>query len=425
MNQKLLASAICAGLLMAGSAYAQDNTAPSQPSQPSQSRTAKVKPAKKASSEEKKTTNLQAVSVSGSLLKRPEYETTSPVQVINIKNSLETGAFDTADLLQQSAVASGSTQINGQFSGFLVNGGTGVKPIDLRGLGANRTLVLLDGQRPGPSGTRGAVGAFDLNVVPEVILGRIEIVKDGSSSIYGSDAISGVVNLITKKRIDGVQVRGSLSVPQDGGGEQASVSVGTGWNFKNGHAMVAAQVQQQFPLAYKDRSFLNCNKDRVFGTDGQRIDRTDRSAIAGTPLAGCENLYADTIISYYNSRIRYVPGATSGPFAGYHPRPYPSPRYDDGNPNGAYYEDVQNFPFYGDSWAINKNRNASLYGSVSFNFGSVNWDTQFLYNHRETRTRGFRQFFPLVAGPAQPNGDNIYEPIMPYPSNDKINVDYA
>lgn len=369
---------------------------------------------------------FEAMTVTGSLLKRPEYQTTAPVQVINIDADFATGAFDTADLLQSTAVASGSTQINGQFSGYIVDGGTGVKPIDLRGLGANRTLVLLDGQRPGPAGTRGAVGSFDLNVIPSVILGRIEIVKDGSSSIYGSDAISGVVNLITRKRIDGVELNGSISVPQHGGGEQATASVGAGWNFDAGHMLVAAQVQEQRPLALKDRDFASCPQDLVWGKDGQRIDRADHSVTQGTALEGCDNLYANTIMDYADGfRTRYVPsrdGSTVGPFPGYHPRPYPTPTYDDGNPNGAYYEDQLNYPFTGDEWLINKNRNTSLYASAGLNLGAVNWDTSFLYNHRETNTQGFRQFFPYAI---YPGDGEIYRPIMPYPSNNKVEVDYS
>ncbi|MGB8634521.1 MAG: TonB-dependent receptor [Rhodanobacteraceae bacterium] len=375
--------------------------------------------------------NLGGMTVTGSLLKRPEYQTTAPVQVINLKADLATGAFDTADLLQTAAVASGATQINGQFSGYIVDGGTGVKPIDLRGLGANRTLVLLDGQRPGPAGTRGAVGSFDLNVVPSVILGRVEIVKDGSSSIYGSDAISGVVNLITRKRIDGVEMNASVAVPQHGGGQQTTASIGAGWNFDSGHVLVAGQVQKQSPLALGDRSFTSCPQDLVWGADGQRIDRADHSILQGTALAGCDNLYANTILRYADGyHTRYVPskdGSTDGPFTGYHPRPYPSTRYGDGNPDGAYYEDVLNFPFSGNEWLINKNQNSSLYASAGFNFGGVNWDSSLLFNHRETRTRGYRQFFPLVVsdgGPIQSDYSNLYLPIMPYPSNDKVDVDY-
>lgn len=419
MNRKLLASAICASLFVAGAAYA--HAAPAPAAQPQDQTTTD-----QSNDQNQNAKEMETITVTGSLLKRPEYETTAPVQVINVQADLAAGAFDTADLLQGTAVAAGSTQINGQFSGYLVDGGTGVKPIDLRGLGANRTLVLLDGQRPGPAGTRGAVGAFDLNVVPSVILGRVEIVKDGSSSIYGSDAISGVVNLISRKHIDGVEMNASVGVPQHGGGEQATASIGTGWNFDNGHAMVAAQIQKQFPLAIKDRNFLRCSQDMVWGEDGQRIDRADHSILEGTSLAGCDSLYANTIMRYADGfQTRYVPskdGSTVGPFKGYHPRPYPTTRYDDGNPDGAYYEDVNNFPFSGDEWVINKNRNASLYASTGLTFGTVNWDTQFLYNHRETNTQGFRQFFPYVLNP---DDGEIYSPIMPYTSNDEVKVDYS
>ncbi|MEO9077685.1 MAG: TonB-dependent receptor plug domain-containing protein, partial [Rhodanobacter sp.] len=137
---------------------------------------------------EQKVKQLQNVTVSGTLLKRPEYQTTSPVQIIDIQNNIAAGQFDTADFLMTTTAAAGSTQINGQFGGFIVEGGTGVQSVGLRGLGASRTLVLLDGRRPGPAGTRGQVGGFDLNVIPQVILSRIEVIKDGSSSLYGSDA---------------------------------------------------------------------------------------------------------------------------------------------------------------------------------------------------------------------------------------------
>ncbi len=222
--------------LQAAPAFAQE-PAPADQSE-TQAQTAADTDSKKA------TKDLDTVVVTGSLLKRPEYETTSPVQVISIDKSLSAGKFDTADFLQTSTVAASSTQINNQFGGFVVEGGTGVQTVSLRGLGANRTLVLLDGQRPGPAGTRGQVGAFDLNVIPRVILQRIEVVKDGSSSIYGSDALAGVVNLITRKSIDKPIMDFSMSVPQHGGGEQFSASFATGWNFNNGSITAAAQVDR-------------------------------------------------------------------------------------------------------------------------------------------------------------------------------------
>lgn len=401
--------------------FAQDQSPATDTSSPSTSTTTEAQQAKKTE-EKQKVKELGTVTVSGTLLKRPEYQTTSPVQVIDIKNNIAAGQFDTADFLMTSTAAAGTTQINGQFGGYLVNGGTGVQSVDLRGLGPNRTLVLLDGQRPGPAGTRGAVAAFDLNVIPQVILSRIEIIKDGSSSLYGSDAISGVVNLITKKRIDRPQLTFAASVPEHGGGEQYTASFATGWNFSAGSIVLAAQADKLEALPVGKRDFLNCTRDRVFGKDGKRIDRADQSILQGTSLAGCNNLYADTIINYNNSRIRYVPskdGSTTGPFPGFHPRPYPGKTY--ANSTQPYYEDVLNYPFYGSSDAISARQRETVYAASNFTFGDVNWDTQFLVNRRESKTHSYRQFFPVVLNPTD---GNYYEPIMPFPDNGKETVDY-
>ena len=96
--------------------------------------------------------------------------------------------------------------------------------MSLRGLGAERTLVLVNGRRAGPAGTRGAVASFDLNVLPSSIIQSVEILKSGASSIYGSDAIAGVVNLITRRNTDGIEFRGFVSVPEEGGGETYNVN---------------------------------------------------------------------------------------------------------------------------------------------------------------------------------------------------------
>ncbi|WP_434029115.1 TonB-dependent receptor domain-containing protein [[Pseudomonas] boreopolis] len=408
-----LAIAVVAAL-QAAPVMAQDQTDEAKNTAP--------KPAQGAESRQAK--DLDAVTVTGSLLKRPEYETTSPVQVISVDKSIAAGKFDVADFLQTSAVAAGSTQLNNQFGGFVVEGGTGVQTVSLRGLGANRTLILLDGQRPGPAGTRGQVGAFDLNVIPKVILQRIEIVKDGSSSIYGSDAVAGAVNLITRKSIDKPIMDYTMSVPQHGGGEQFSASFAAGKDFNNGSIVGAVQWDRLNALKFGDRDFLRCAEDRVWGKDGQRIDREDRSIIGDTKLGGCSsgNLYANTIIDYFNPSTRYVPspdGSTVGPFPGYRPRPYPSRTY--ANSPQAYYEDVLNFPFWDSAQVIDQRERISLYGASDFSFDSFNWKTQWLYNRRETKTHGYRQFFPVVYNEAD---DNYYEPIMPYPDDQKITVDY-
>jgi iron complex outermembrane receptor protein len=397
--------------LQAAPAFAQDQ--PTTGSQDDQ---------QTAQTTEQKVEELDKIIVTGSLLNKPEYETTSPIQVISIQKAKAAGQFDTADFLQTSAAASGSTQINNQFGGFVVEGGTGVQTVSLRGLGANRNLVLLDGQRPGPAGTRGQVGAFDLNVIPQAILQRIEIVKDGSSSIYGSDAVSGVINLITRKNIDKTELEVYASSPQDGGGEQFSASIATGWNFDNGSIIAAAQWDKLNSLKHGDRDYFRCAEDLVYGTDGQRIDREDRSILAGTDLAGCNNLYANTIIRYFNPNVRYVPspdGSTIGPFPGYRPRPFPARNY--ANSPQAYYEDVLNFPFVDSADLVDQRDRISLYGATDFAFDKVNWKTQWLFNRRNTRHHDYRQFFPVVYNAAD---DDYYEPIMPFVDDTKVQVDY-
>ena len=108
---------------------------------------AKSEAAKKKEAAKADTPVLERVTVTGSLLKTLQYDSASPVQVITADISATIGQFDTAEMLQKSSVASGSTQINHQFAGFVIEGGTGVQTVSLRGIGAQRTLVLLDGRR--------------------------------------------------------------------------------------------------------------------------------------------------------------------------------------------------------------------------------------------------------------------------------------
>lgn len=370
----------------------------------------------------KETTELEKITVTGSLLRRVEFESTSPVQVITADTSVAVGLVDTAQFLQKSSVAAGSTQISHQFSGFVVEGGTGGQSLDLRGLGANRSLILLNGHRPGPAGTRGQVGAFDLNVIPSSVLQRAEIVKDGSSSIYGSDAIAGVVNLITRTNIDSPEISLTTHQTAEGGGAVYNMSAANGWNFDNGSIVLAGELYVHEPLRMGQRDYLKCSEDLIWGTDGQRIDREDRSILAGTDLAGCNNLYHNTVQDYSNPNYRLVPtrdGSTIGGLPGYRPRPFPTRTY--ANSDQAYYEDVLNLPAWNNVQLIDRQQRYSLFASSNFSFGSVNWTTEWLFNRRTTNTHRLRQFFPVVEGPT-PSGYSI--PIMPFSSNQEVTVDY-
>lgn len=372
---------------------------------------------------------LDRIQVTGSLLKREDFTSTSPMQVIDAETQFQAGQLTVADILQGTTVAAGTTQLNNQFNGFVVNGGTGVQTLDLRGLGDNRTLTLLNGRRPGGSGTRGAVNAVDLATIPTLAVTRFELVLDGSSSIYGSDAVAGVANIITRRSVDQTEINALAEVPLDSGGEFYQAGIITGVNFTNGAWTLSAEWNKREALTIGDRDFLSCTQDLVFDADtGARIDREDRSAIDDS-LRGCNQLYADTVLDFDNGG-RLIPtpdGRVIGPLDGYRPRE--NQRYD--SPGGqAYYEDILNFDFVDNEMAINELERVNIYSTLDYSFGNVDWDADFLYSNRQTTTENWRQFFPTVVtgGYAEPYPHpeliSAFIPVMPYPSNSEIDVDF-
>jgi iron complex outermembrane receptor protein len=382
--------------------------------------------------EEEDALELDRVVVTGSLLKREDFTSSAPMQVIDAETQFQAGQLSVADMLQNTTIAAGTTQLNTSFNGFVIEGGTGVQTINLRGLGASRTLTLLNGRRPGGSGTRGQVNALDLGMIPEVALQRAEILTGGNSSIYGSDAVAGVVNLITRRSVDRTEATAFTEIPIDGGGELYQASVITGFNTAKGAFTLSAQYSKREELTVGDRDFLNCFQDRVTDSTGARIDRIDASITAGTPLGGCNNLYANTVIDAFTG-LRYIPspdGVTIGPIPGYRPRT------NSGVAPDAFYEDVLNFDFLDSESARAELERMSIYATADYDFdfwGGVSWDMDFLYSNRQSAANGWRQFFPLIGSsrfrpyPNDPSYDNGFaasQPVYPYPSNSEQDVDF-
>lgn len=397
---------------------------------------------------------LDRITVTGSLLRRVEYDSISPVQVITAETNMAVGQVSTAEFLQKSSVAAGATQLNTTFGNFVTEGGVGAQSIDLRGLGANRTLVLLNGHRPGPAGTRGQVGAFDLNVIPASVVQRIEILKDGSSSTYGSDAVAGVVNLITRRNIDRpeISIQGRLPFLYDDGrnsrnfsdgGEVFNVSGATGFNFDTGSIVLAADYFKQHPLKWKARDYLRCPRALVRNANGDLIDRQDVSIHAGTDLDGCTPSWYSTVANAWT-------GEYLDPFRDADGNLYWAPEifsnYDPANPQlgQARTSNPGIFPGWGDGYAQQGLERYSLYGSSSFSFGGINWNTELLYNRRNSEQRSWRQFFPNiyaapVGSPQRASGyyyannpeyvntftpEGFSMPIIPFPSDTDVSVDF-
>jgi iron complex outermembrane recepter protein len=218
----------------------------------------------------------ERIVITGSRIRNDGFDRALPVDVISADSAVDQGIGDIGELLRNSTVAAGSPQVTAATStAFVQAGGQGTETLSLRGLGANRTLVLLNGRRAGPAGTRGEVSAFDLNVLPLSVIDRVEILKDGASSLYGSDAVAGVVNIITKKG-DGGNVDVSYSQPQDDGGELFRINGTYGAAFDRGSFRITADYKKQSELRKGDRDYFKCGERYIFDPNsGERVDPID------------------------------------------------------------------------------------------------------------------------------------------------------
>lgn len=187
--------------------------------------------------------------VTGSRIQRVDLDTASPVNVIS-QDEIGVRQPDTAEALLRDLPS-----VRPSFGPGVNNGGDGSSSVDLRGLGTNRTLVLVDGRRVVPFGLDGIT---DLNTIPVALLERVDIVTGGASSVYGADAVAGVVNFITKRNFEGVELSGSYGVTQRGDASQYRVDLLTGANFADGRGNVV------LGLGYSNRSALPVT-DRAIG----------------------------------------------------------------------------------------------------------------------------------------------------------------
>ncbi len=368
------------------------------------------------------TTQDEGLVVTGSRISGvTPFNSPDPISVIDPTLETKAGKSDIASMLQSSPIASGSTQITSAISSnFVTNGGPGAQNIDLRGLGPNRTLVLLNGRRAGPAGTRGGVSSFDLNVLPASIAQKIDILKTGASSIYGSDAVAGVVNIITKTDTDGLELVANVSAPFDSGGEQYRLSAIWGKTFERGHVLFAADYTHTNELRRGDRDYLACPEAYTFRPDGSRADLID-------PRTGnykCEDLRWGHVWTYNLIDNLQLDGP-GGPNTGVNTSPngetvllqyqypgetlgipaYGAPAYagDIGVPAGWYptgYSTaalaVQNayHPFVEEQSIIPKTDIYTAYLEGSYEVSdAVEVFGEFLWNRRETYQNGWRQFW--------------------------------
>lgn len=196
--------------------------------------------------------------VTGSRIRRDEFSTVEPITVVTSEEITQGGFNSAADALQSSEVTAGAGQINNFYGGFVTAGGTGANTLGLRNLGPARTLIMLNGRRLAPAGTRGNVLAADLNVLPTAIIDRIEVLKAGASSVYGSDAVAGVVNIITDAKVRGLTIDAQVNVPEVGAGVDRRVAATFGFGTDRLNIIGSLEYRKRDALRLNDVDFTSC-----------------------------------------------------------------------------------------------------------------------------------------------------------------------
>jgi iron complex outermembrane receptor protein len=199
----------------------------------------------------KNTGELLEIVVTGSRIRRKDETSLSPVFTMDLGDIESSGIVSIGALLQELPSVGSSLNSNGTAG---VSHGT--SSLNLRNLGANRNLVLVNGRRwVNGAGTRGFRDFVDLNTIPMVAVERVEVLKDGATAIYGADAIAGVMNIITFKRFDGLEVRGYLGSSSRGDGEAVKADLLWGNAGDWGSVMLSGNYTKTDPIYVEDRSF--------------------------------------------------------------------------------------------------------------------------------------------------------------------------
>jgi iron complex outermembrane recepter protein len=299
-------SAVCLALSSLTPAFAQ--TAEEQAAADKAKEEAKVTTDKKVDEEKPE----EGIVVTGSRLKQNTFTSISPLQVIKNDDAQDAGVFDATNVLQRSEAASGQ-QIDATFNGFVLNNGPGSQTINLRGLGADRTLVLINGRRMAPAGVEGAPTNPSINLIPSTLVDRYDLLTDGASSIYGSDAVAGVVNVIMKKNFQGLELFANGDINPQGNGEDYDISGTWGVNNDRGFFGIGAEYSYTDEVRLKDRKFFRgCDKHYEIDQNGNiRTLGVRDNALVQNRTPGVSVSNNECKVTDLSGRI-FIPNATYG-----------------------------------------------------------------------------------------------------------------
>lgn len=358
-----------------------------------------------ASQENAKT--LDRVEVTGSRIKKAELEGLSPVQMITRADIDRSGLTSIGDVLQQ-ITASGSglnTKFNssGNF-GFPPDGGgvgAGSTTVDLRHLGAKRVLVLVDGLRwVSESSASGVSTATDLNTIPMSIVDHIEVLEDGASSLYGSDAIAGVVNIITKKNFEGAQIDASWGAYDGKDGDTKTANLTWGAQTDKARFMLAASYTKS------DAISSNSTEQSRFPVPGTGLTFASSATPNGRfifidPRCPLTDLDDDGVPETNFCNIT-TPNGQSFPNG---------PLFTGGNDDDFIgFSTANRFNFSAFNLLLTPSERKSVFTNIDYDISErVRWKTKFLYNNRQSTNQAAPEpiFLGPDAGTGNPLADNI------------------
>jgi outer membrane receptor protein involved in Fe transport len=246
--------------------------------------------------------------VTGSRIVRDGFSAPTPVSVISTEEINREAPANISDFVNTLPAVRGSgTSVNS--NGALSNGAAGINTVNLRNLGANRTLVLVDGQRSVASTNTGSV---DVNTIPQDLIERVEVVTGGASSAYGSDAVSGVVNFILNKKFQGIaaELEHGVTTYGDAANYKASLTAGTAFSEGRGHVTFSGEYFKQNGVPTVARDWNNSGYFRVNNPQFTSAACTDTSA---TTIC-----YPEFLVTANAGISSFAPGGliTTGPLRG-------------------------------------------------------------------------------------------------------------
>jgi len=259
---------------------------------------------------------LGRITVTGSHISRLDIEGPTPVLTVTRQDIERTGVMTVGELLQQLPIDNGGT-FNDQANNTFAGGGTGVS---FRGLGANTVLVLINGRRATNYGFANRFSTFtsfvDLNSIPLGIVDRVEVLKDGASAIYGSDAIAGVINVILRDDVEGAEVEVRYGQAEDAGADEVMVNAVFGAVSARSSATLMASYTSRDQMFLRDRDIsLTADHSSQGGFDFLSYRAANDFDFFPLPGDGCDarpNMILDvwgTCAYNYNAHIS-IPGAT-------------------------------------------------------------------------------------------------------------------